>query len=408
VGVTSPSVPTASARASATSIAAPAVVYVLQFTAIAVWVAYATVYFQSLGVDLAAIGLLAAVPSVISIVAAPIWGLVADRLGDMRPPYLAGAVIAAACGLTLLLQPSMPWLLLAVVGLAVGASGLGAMLDARTVQRLWPDRERFGQARAFGSIAFMACTILVGGAITGASVRLIWIVYAVAFVAAGVAAYGLLGRQAGGPRVAGVGPRAGLRLLRDPGLGLFFAGSTLAWMASAGALTLFSLRVVDLGGTTADVGMGWAVNAALEVPLMLAFQRISRRVRVEPLIVVGLFVFALRSALWAAAGSPLAFVLAAATSGAGYALVYVGTTAFVAGRVPAQLQATAQALFSSTSYAIGSIGGAVLAGQVARAAGLGAVYPAAAVLSLIAAVLVWVAILPRGRGSAGHGRGPAG
>ena len=360
-----------------------------------VWVGYATIYFESLGVGLATIGLLAAVPSAVAILGAPSWGLVADRLGDMRPPYLAGAVWAAGAGLLLVAAPAMPWLALVVVALALGTSGLLPMLDARTVQRLWPDRERFGQARAWGSIAFIVCTVTVGALIGVTGLAAIWVVFAIALASAGVAAFALLGRPERRLRVAGVGPLAAIGLLRDPGLGLFFVGSTVAWMASSGALTLFSLRVVDLGGSTSLVGIGWAVSAAFEVPLMLAFQRIARRVRVEPLIVIGLGVFALRAALWAVAASPLVFILVAALGGLGFALVIVGTTAYVASRVPSSLQATAQALFSSTTYSIGAILGAIVAGQVAQAGGLGAVYPVAAAGSALGAALVWVAIARR-------------
>ena len=80
------------------SIVPSGIVYAFQFAAVGVWVAYATVYFQALGVSLALIGILAAVPSAVAIVASPAWGLVADRLGDVRPPYLVAALWAAAMG----------------------------------------------------------------------------------------------------------------------------------------------------------------------------------------------------------------------------------------------------------------------------------------------------------------------
>jgi len=377
------------------SVAPSAVVYALQFTAVGVWVAYATIYFRSLGIDLATIGILAAVPSAVAIVGAPAWGLVADRLGDMRPPYLAAALWAAVAALVLALGPAMPWLAVVVVGIALGTSGLTPLLDARTVQRLWPDRERFGQARVWGSISFMVCTVAVGIMIGVTGLRSIWIVYAAALAAAGGAAYLLLGRPSRELRVGGIGPRAALGLLRDPSLGLFFVGSTVAWMSSSGALTLFSLRIVDLGGGTELVGIGWAVSAMFEVPLMLAFRRIAQRVRVERLIVTGLAIFALRTALWAVAASPLVFIVVAALNGIGFALVLVGTTAYVASRVPTSLQATAQALFSSTPFAIGAILGAVIAGQVAAVGGIGAVYPVAAVGATLGAALVWLAIARR-------------
>jgi MFS family permease len=76
----------------------------------------------------------------------------------------------------------------------------------------------------------------------------------------------------------------------------------------------------------------------------------------------------------------------------------VGTTSYVAARVPGRLQATAQALFGSTAFAIGTIAGAVMAGQVAAIGGLWAVYPVGGVIAAVGALMVWAAI----------GRRPAG
>jgi PPP family 3-phenylpropionic acid transporter len=380
------------APARRASLVPSGVVYGFQFTAVAVWVAFAALYFKELGVSLGTIGLLAAIPSAVAIVAAPAWGLVADRLGDVRPPYLAGALWAAAFGLAIASGPSMPWLALAVGLLAVGTSGLTALVDARTIQRLWPDRSRFGQARVWGSIGFMITTVGLGALVPVVGLSAVFVVYAAAMVLAGLSAALLLGKAQRGLRVAGVGPLAGLGLLRLPGLGLFFVASMVAWTASSTALTLLSLRVIDLGGDTALVGIGWAVNAAVEIPLMILFPRIARRFRVEWLIVGGIAVIALRSVLWAVAAEPASFIAVTALSGVSFTFMLVGTTSYVAARVPSSLQATAQALFTSTTFAVGSIGGAIIAGQVAQVSGLGGVYPASAALGVVAAALAWWSI----------------
>jgi MFS family permease len=113
---------------------------------------------------------------------------------------------------------------------------------------------------------------------------------------------------------------------------------------------------------------------------------------VERLIVAGIAVYAVRSALWGVAQEPVTFVAAAGISGIGFAFLLVGTTTYVAARFASSLQGTAQALFGGTVSSIGYIAGAVLAGLVAQQAGIGAVYPASAVGCAVGAVLVWVAV----------------
>jgi len=346
-----------------------------------------------MGIDVAVIGVLAAVPAAVAIIASPAWGLVADKLGDMRVPYLVAAVWAALACVGLAMAPGMPVLAVAVLLLSVGAAGLTPLIDARTIQRLWPQRERFGQARVAGSFAFMAGTIGTGILIAVTDLRMMFVVYAVAMTGAGIAAVALLGRARGDRIVGSVGPMAAMGLLRLPGLALFFAGSCVMWTSAVGSMTLFSLRIVELGGDTRLVGIGWATSALFEVPMMILFSRLAMRIRVERLILVGALLFVVRAGFWTVADSPLALIAFTSLGGSGYALAMVGTASYVAARVPRDLQATAQALFGSTAFAVGTIAGAIMAGQVAAIGGLWAVYPVGGVIAAVGAVMVWAAIV---------------
>jgi PPP family 3-phenylpropionic acid transporter len=377
------------------SVVPSSVVYAIQFVGVGVWVAYASVYFDSLGIGLALIGLLSALPSAVAILGAPAWGLVADRMGDVRPPYLAAALWSAGSVVVLATAPPMPWLVLAVIAIAVGTSGMTPLLDARTVQRLGLDRQRFGQARAWGSASFVASSIGVGVLIEASGYRAMFVVYVASLVGAGIAAAVLLGKAPRSERVGRVGPLGAVRLLSEPTLGLFFAGMIVVWVSAAGVMAFFSLRLVELGGDARMVGLGWAAASLAEVPTMLLFARLARRFRVSSLIVAGTGIFVVRAVLWSVTGSALGLVAVAALGGSAFALVLVGTTAYVAERAPAELRATAQALFSSTTFALGNILGAILAGLIGSSFGLAAVFPASAVGSAVGAALVWAAIARR-------------
>ena len=234
-------------------------------------------------------------PAAVSIVGAPTWGLIADRLGDVRPPLLVAGLVAAAVATLLFLRPEMPWLALVVIGIAAGASGLTPLLDARTVQRLGRDRERFGQVRVFGSIGFVVSSLLVGMLVQATQPEAMLAVYVPALAATGIVGAAVLGRGSRAVRAAGIGPRAAAGLLRDPGMGLFFVGSVVTWIAATGVMTFFSLRLLELGGDARLAGLGWAATASLEIPTMLAFRRLAAGSRVERLLVVGAALFAVRS-----------------------------------------------------------------------------------------------------------------
>ena len=263
-----------------------AIVYMLLFCAVGCWSAYASVLFPDLGVGLAVIGLLASVPAAVSIVGAPTWGLVADRLGDVRPPLLVAGLWAASAAALLVLQPPMPWIALVVAILAAGSSGLTPLVDARTVERLGRARDRFGEARAFGSLGFILATLAVGVLVQATGTLAMLAVYVPSLALTGIVGAALLGRGSRTARASGVGPIRALGLLRDPGMGLFFAGSVVVWVAATGIMAFFSLRLIELGGDARLVGIGWAANAVLEIPTMLAYRRLAGRLRVQWLLVV--------------------------------------------------------------------------------------------------------------------------
>ena len=366
--------------------------YGLYFGAFGAWSPYFPVYFTQLGADLAAIGVLSAIPAIVQIVGAPAWGLLADHLGDVRPLLLVAALFTSASGILLAQNLPVAWLFPGVAAFAVGTAGMPSMIDAHVVVRLGAARDRFGQARVFGSIGFIVVSIATGWLVTANGPRTLFAVFVPLMLLVGVATMSLFGRPVSRERVAGVGPVGALRLLSDPSLALFFIGAAVTWTAANGALAYFSLRLVQQGGNADVIGLGWAVNAIAEVPMMLLFRRFTRQLGVRTLIVGGAVAFGLRSAGWALAGTASASVVAGLMGGVGVALFFVGSTAWVADHTPPALRATAQALFVGTTYAIGAIVGALAAGLIASEAGLPVMFAVSAATAVSGAVITWLAV----------------
>jgi PPP family 3-phenylpropionic acid transporter len=366
--------------------------YALFFGSVGVWIPYAPVYFRELRVDLAGIGVLAAIPAAVAVFVAPAWGLLADRLGDVRLPLIASSALAILVALLLASDPPV-WALFPGVGLlAAGTCAMAPLVDARTVSGLGPQRDRYGQARVLGSVGFIVVTIVAGIAIDAFGTRSLFAGY-IPLLAGGVLAVALtFGGPAERSHVRGVGPFGALGLLRRSPLGLYFVGSVLFWTACNGAAAYFSIRLVEQGGDAGLVGIGWAMNAVVEIPMMLLFRRLAGRVGVPALLAAGAAMIALRNAGWAFAGSAEASVAVAGLSGIGFSLFQVGTTTWLADRVPAAMRATAQALFLGTAFAGGSIAGSLGAGAVAATGGLEAMFAVMAALALGGAGIIWLAV----------------
>lgn len=376
------------------SIRRPAIVYFVLFGAVSAYFPYISVYYRSIGLDLPEIGLLAALNAGVAVIAAPAWGALVDRVRDVRGP-LAVAGLWSAAAATWLAVTREPLLVgIAVATLAAGSAGLGPMLDSRTIEIVGSNRDRYGRARAFGSLAFMIGALGVGILIGQTGPQGLFLVYVPGLILTGLAAYVLLGgpdRDGLGRRGATSGFASGMAgLVRDPTLLLFFAGSVLVWIAVSAVHTFLSVHLVELGASSALVGLVWTPGALVEIPLMLGFPLLVRRIGAGRLLVLGGLAFALRAALWALTSDPLLFVAIAPLGGIGFALFYVGTVTYVSRAVAPTIQATAQGLFSGTAFSVGTILGSVAGGQLAAALTIPGMFLVSAVGTAAgAAIVLW-------------------
>jgi PPP family 3-phenylpropionic acid transporter len=386
--------PSAAARSTA-SIVPPAIVYAVLFAAVGAWFPYFSVFFASIGLSLQTVGLIVAVQGTTSLVAAPIWGSIADAVRDVRWPLLVAGLWSAGAAALVAVARDPIAVAVAVSLLAAGTAGMVPLVDTRTIQRLGSDRDRFGRARAWGSASFIAGSLVTGTVIAATRPVAMFAIYAPLLAVSGVVAFLLLGRSdPRATRVANAWPMASLAgHLRRPSLGLLLAGSILIWSCVAATMTFISIHVLELGGDTQFVGLVWAIGAAIEVPIMLAFPGLARRFGSDRLMVLGTLAFAARAAGWALAPGPLVVLLVAPLGGIAFACFYVGTVTHVSRLVPANVAATAQGVFTGTAFSLGSIVGSVVGGLVAGATSLPAMFGLAAVGTLVGAAIVWRAVV---------------
>src|SRR3954449_6363056 len=121
--------------------------YVSAFAAVGAYAPYVPVYFDSLGMPLNAIGLIAALAAVCGLIAAPTWGLLADQaLGARLVLVLAAlmaALAAAVVGLTgVVVIAAVVWILY-----QLSFAGIAPVLDAFALDQVGPDQHRYARFR---------------------------------------------------------------------------------------------------------------------------------------------------------------------------------------------------------------------------------------------------------------------
>jgi PPP family 3-phenylpropionic acid transporter len=364
--------------------------YLAYFTALGASFPYLPVFYHDLGLALPEIGLLTAIQAGTQLALAPVWGGAADRFPHTRLTLPLACAVAVAGGIALFTATSFAAVLVGSMVLYAGLSGIGPTLDARTLETLGRARHsRYGQVRAFGSLAFVISALIVGLVLDSRTSRDLFLIYLPALVVTMIVTATIPRRGS----VRSVNVLRGARdIVADRGVALFFTGFIVVWAALAAANAFYSIQIVALGGNTGLVGIAWAVGASIEVPVMYGLPRLGARFGTERLLVLGAVAFALRSLLGAAVSDPTALVLIAPLEGLGFAFVYVGGVTVLAARAPAGLGGTAQGLFAA-SAGLATIIGSIAGGTVAGALGIPGLFAVCGAVGLVGAGILAVSLL---------------
>jgi PPP family 3-phenylpropionic acid transporter len=371
--------------------------YVALFCSIAAAAPYLVLYYQHVGFDVATIGAVVSVGSVVSLLAGPAWGLLSDRRRGSPLVLVATAV----CGIAGVAGLSQAHDLATVLGgvslLSAGFAGLGPIIDARALEASGPERSGYGPLRAWGSLAYVAASFGTGLAVDRWGIGAIFAVIA-AFLVATAAIGSTLDRgtvHAMPSPLARASPAKALRLLVAGPLGLFLGGAWLTFTGFAALLAFYSLRFAELHAPATMIGLASAIGAAVEVPVMLTFPRLAARFGADRLVVVGAAVFTIREFGAALTSDPGVLVVLAGIGGVGYACFLVGGITYVSRHAPAELAATAQGLFSGLATGLAQVVAGMGGGAIAAMAGLTGLFATCGAVGIAGVGVVGLAIRDR-------------
>jgi MFS transporter, PPP family, 3-phenylpropionic acid transporter len=363
--------------------------YLALYGAVGASFPYLAVFYRSRGLDLATIGLLTSLAAAAGLLAAPLWGAVADRLAGSKPVLPMAAILAAAGGAALALAHGPIPIALAVVAMALAHSGLGPMLDARALETVRGHRDRYGGMRAWGSASFIVVVWATGALIERAGATSLFVVYIASVLVLAVVTIPLRGavNELRLPRLTGIGV-----VLRHPPLARFLLAALLVWAAAMGINWYFSIHLLGLGAPGELVGAAWAIGAIVEVPIMWAYPWLAARIGAERLLIFGALTFALRALALALVDDPLLATLTMVLHGIGFALVLVGGVTYVARHAPAAAAATAQGILSAIVFSLALMIGPTVGSFTAAAWGPTAMFILSCVAGFAAVPLLWMAI----------------
>jgi PPP family 3-phenylpropionic acid transporter len=358
--------------------------YFAYFTAIGGLVSLMNIFFQERGLDGTQIGLLAALPPLLAIAANPVWGGLADRT---QRHNLILAVCAGGAGLASLffLRANGFWAFLAIlIVVTLFRSPVVALLDSAVMHLVDQAGASYSRQRAWGSLGFVAGSY--GLAVLATSYGLEMIFWAHALIIGGVCA--ALSLRLPLPRRTGqVDLRRGLgALFRSRPYVSLVVAMVLFGAAGGAYINFLGLRILQLGGTEQQVGLAFALVALVETPLMFMGARWFARVSYRRTIVLGLLGFALMFVLLAFVRQPWQVIAVVPLDGICYAVLWPAIVTFADAYAPGGLRASAQTIAQGANAGLGWAIGSALSGVIWDAAGAGALFAGAALVTLAAMV----------------------
>ncbi len=157
------------------------------------------------------------------------------------------------------------------------------------------------------------------------------------------------------------------RLFRDRTLSAFLLTYFLFKVAESGTMAFFALRIHELGGERHIAAWALVVNAVCEMPLMLAAGPLCERAGPGTVLLTALLVQPFRLLAYGLMPSVHWVWPVQLFHGFTYAFMLVGAVAFVNGRAPDDLRATAQGMLgmaTAAGMAAGPLAGSLLAREM--------------------------------------------
>ncbi|HEX5038686.1 MAG TPA: MFS transporter [Candidatus Limnocylindria bacterium] len=360
--------------------------YLALFAAVGASFPYLSVFFQDRGLDLGQIGLMTALGAAAGLVAAPVWGAIADRFAGSPFIISAASVVSAAGAVGLVLVDGIGPMVVALAILSVAFAGIAPTLDARALETVGNDRDRYGRIRAWGSASFIVAVFVTGAVIERAGVPSMFAIYVAALLALALASVPLRGSRSAAtlPRLSGIGV-----VLRHGPIARFLPAALLVWSAAMSINWYFSIHLLDLGAPGELVGSAWAIGALVEIPVMSAYPSLAARIGGGRLLLLGGAAFALRVIVLAVVTDPVAAAATMALHGVAFALVLVGGVTYVSRHAPQATAATAQGILSATVFSVAMIIGPGVGSWVAESFGIAALFGVGIAASLAGVPALW-------------------
>jgi PPP family 3-phenylpropionic acid transporter len=366
-------------------------VWFCYFAAMGAFTLYAPLWFRDLGLSALAIGSIASLQSWTRVFAPYSWAWLADH-SDRRADLmrLAGVLcVAFALALALAGRWGVTAVSVCVALLFIANGAVIPMMEASLAHHLnlaaGGAGGRYGRARVWGSIGFMAAVLLFGALLQAVGIAAWpWLVLLLwGLLAASLWHLPLTSEPVHHDAV----PAGALAVLRRPEVAWFFVGVFFTVLAHVSLYAFFSLFAASFGMSESAIGLLWSVGVLVEIGFFWTQGHWFERLSMHNWLLLAAGVSALRFAAMAAFGNwMIVLVLTQMTHAVTFAAQHAACITLVSRYFPGPLRGRGQALYTTLGYGLSGVVGGVAGGALIERWGYPAVFWASSVAALLSAL----------------------
>ncbi len=341
---------------------------------------YFNLFYQSAGMTSSQIGVLAALPTLMTLFAAPMWTGLADRLRLNRvllPLTLLGTALPA-----LLLTGATGFGELAVLTLwyMFFLAPIIPLADSAILTMLDQERQLYGWLRVWGAVGFGLSSFITGQIAVRHGLSSIFIIFAVLITMAALVASRLPIPRRGEPQAYLAGLR---RIIGDYRWRVLLTAIFLAGTGFAMYDNFYGLYARSLGADESQLGVIFLLSTLSELPIFLLTPWLLRRYSVRGVILMSVTASFVRALGYSLAIAPWQVGLFQLLHGLSFSALWTAATIYVSQIAPEGLAASSQAVLSMfAQYGLGRVAGVLLAGHLYDAVGAVTVFRVAAAIIL--------------------------
>jgi PPP family 3-phenylpropionic acid transporter len=326
--------------------------------------AYFTVLLQKNGYSAAQVGAVNALNSVVTIVATPFWGMMADKFRSIRKVILA--TMCAGIPLWMLTPLSLrifagPLALLFIV-VPLGCffrNPHPSLVDSYIVQRCDRDGLTYGYVRLWGSISYTIASLGFCFILPLTGVEAAFYAYGILCIPFILAMWNFRDPDAaaGGQRKALTFRQMGFgRLFKNYYFITFMIFSLFVYLPNTTSNAFMPYLMESVGGESARYGLITGFKALLEVPSLFLMRRLRRHFPLPIMLAGAAAFYSAEALLYAGASSMTHIVLIQIFQGLAGGLLIGSSANYLYSLSPPELTSTAQTMNGALGAAAAIIG----------------------------------------------------